>query len=81
MNDLKINLTTDEAAQIVAALGFVRRNLVLDAEKMMWHFVPGQSINYDLAAIIELEDIMCRFSETIEEAIETHPFNPFIKTF
>lgn len=81
MTNFKINLTTEEAAQIVAALGFVRRNLVVDAEKMMWRFVPGQSIDYDLAAVIELEDIICRLNEAIEEAIETHPFNPCIKCF
>lgn len=81
MTDFKINLTTEEAAQIVAALGFVRRNLVVDAEKMMWRFVPGQSIDYDLAAIIELEDIICKFNDSIEEAIETSPFHPYVINF
>lgn len=81
MTDFKMNLTTEEAAQIVAALGFVRRNLVVDAEKMMWRFVPGQSIDYDLAAVIQLEDMICRLNEAIEEAIETHPFNPCITCF
>lgn len=81
MVQFKINLTTEEAAQIVAALGFVRRNLAVDPKKMMWHFVPGQTIEYDLAAIVNLEDIICRFNESIETAIETHPFNPYICHF
>ena len=81
MTDFRINLTTEEAAQIVAALGFVRRNLAVDAQKMVWHFVPGQTFEYDLAEIVNLEDIICKFNDSIEEAIETHPFNPFFRHF
>lgn len=81
MTAFKINLSTEEAAQIVAALGFVRRNLAVDAEKMTWHFVPGETIEYDLAAIVNLEDIICRFNESIEEAIETSPFHPYVVDF
>lgn len=81
MTTFKINLTTEEAAQIVAALGFVRRNLAVDPQKMTWHFVPGQSIEYDLAAIVSLEDIICRFNDSIEESIETSPFHPYVINF
>lgn len=81
MTDFKINLTTEEAAQIVAALGFVRRNLALNAASMQWSFVPGEVIDYDIAALINLEDIICKFNEAIEEAIESHPFAPFIHAF
>lgn len=81
MTAFKINLTTEEAAQIVAALGFVRRNLAVNAQKMTWHFVPGETIEYDLAAIVNLEDIICRFNESIEEAIETSPFHPYVIDF
>lgn len=81
MTDFHINLTTEEAAQIVAALGFVRRNLALNAASMQWSFGPGEVISYDIAALINLEDIICKFNEAIEEAIETHPFAPFIKAF
>ena len=81
MTAFKINLTTEEAAQIVAALGFVRRNLVVDPQKMIWHFVSGQSIEYDLAEIVNLEDIICRFQDSIEEAIETSPFHPYVINF
>ena len=81
MSDFKINLTTEEAAQIVAALGFVRRNLAVDAATLQWSFVPGEVISYDFAALINLEDIICKFNEAIEESIESHPFAPFIKTY
>lgn len=81
MTTFKMNLTTEEAAQIVAALGFVRRNLAIDPQKMTWHFVPGQTIEYDLAAIVNLEDIICRFNESIEESIETSPFHPYVINF
>lgn len=76
MTKFKINLTIDEAAQIVAALGFVRRNLAVNAQKMTWHFVPGETIEYDLAAIVNLEDIISRFNESIEESIDTSQFHP-----
>lgn len=81
MTAFKINLTTEEAAQIVAALGFVRRNLAVNTKTMKWTFVPGQVIEYDLAAIINLEDIISRFNESIEESIETSPFHPYVIDF
>lgn len=81
MAPFKINLTTEEAAQIVAALGFVRRNLAVDAASLKWSFVPGECIAYDISALIQLEDIISRFNEAIEESIEASPFNPYIKAF
>lgn len=81
MNTFKINLTTEEAVQIVAALGFVRRNLAVNADTLQWSFVPGEIISYDIAALINLEDIICKFNEAIEDAIESHPFAPFIQCF
>lgn len=81
MTTFKINLTTEEAAQIVAALGFVRRNLAVDAEKMTWHFVSGETIEYDLSALVNLEDIICRFEDSIEEAIETSHLHPYVINF
>ena len=81
MTAFKINLTTEEAAQIVAALAFVRYNLAVDPQKMVWHFVPGQTIEYDLSAIVNLEDIICKFNESIEESIETSPFHPYVVNF
>ena len=81
MTAFKINLTTEEAVQIVAALGFVRRNLAVNVQSMKWHFVAGESIEYDLTTIVNLEDIICRFNEQIEEAIETSPFAPYIEVF
>lgn len=81
MTDFKINLTTEEATQIVAALGFVRRNLALNAASLQWSFVPGEYISFDISALIQLEDIICKFNDAIEEAIESHPFAPFIVTY
>ena len=81
MTAFKINLTTEEASQIVAALGFVRRNLAVNAQTLHWSFVPGECIDYDISELIQLEDIICKFNESIEESIETSPFHPFIKTF
>ena len=81
MTNFKINLSTEEAAQIVAALGFVRRNLAVNAQTLHWTFVPGECIDYDISALIQLEDIICKFNESIEEAIETSPFHPYVINF
>lgn len=81
MTNFNIDLTTEEAAQIVAALGFIRHNLAVDPQTLKWSFVPGQVIEYDLAAIISLEDIISRFNESIEESIEESPFHPYIINF
>jgi hypothetical protein len=81
MTKFKINLSTEEAAQIVAALGFIRHNLAVNPQTMKWTFVPGQVIEYDLAAIINLEDIISRFNESIEESLESSPFHPYVINF
>lgn len=81
MTAFKINLTTAEAVQIVTALAFIRRNMAVNAQSMTWHFVPGQTIEFDLSAIVNLEDIICRFNDSIEESIETSPFHPYVINF
>ena len=79
MSTFKINLTTAEAVQIVTALAFIRRNMAVNAQSMTWQFMPGQSFSLGLGQLVDFEDIICKFDDAIEEAIETHPFNPYIK--
>lgn len=80
MNSFKINITTEEAALIVAALGFVEDNLTLDPVSLKWQFVPGKPFNLSLDSAGRLCLLKGYIEEAQREAIETHPFNPFIKT-
>lgn len=81
MQTINLTLSITEARLIVAALWFVRSNLAFNADKCQWQFVPGKSISYDIAQVIAIEDLKAAISDSIESAIETHPFNPYVKTF
>lgn len=81
MTNFQLTMSTEEAALIVAALGFVRSNMAFSAESANWRFVSGKSITYDLHQILTLEDTKSKIFEAYTEAIEAHPFNPYIKTF
>lgn len=81
MNSVKLTINTEEAAMIIAALGFVEDNLVLDASKMDWHFVPGKPFRLSLRSAAALYLLTSYIKEAAAEARETHPFNPYIKAF
>lgn len=81
MTRFDLNLTIEEAALIVAALGFIRMNLAFSADTADWHFVDGKSITYDLHQVLILEDVKSKIYEALTEAQEAHPFAPFIRTF
>lgn len=81
MNTLKLTLTTEEAALLIAALGFVEDNLSLDPARLDWHFVPGKPFSLSLHAAGLLYLLKAYVVEKQREAIETHPFNPYIRTF
>ena len=81
MTTFKINLTTAEAVQIVTALAFIRRNMAVNTQSMTWQFVSGQSFSLDLGQLVDFEDIICKFDDAIDEAIESHPFTPYINVF
>ena len=81
MNSVKLTINTEEAAMIIAALGYVEDNLALDVETMDWHFVPGKPFSLSIRSAAALYLLNGYIKAATEEAIETHPFNPFIKTF
>lgn len=81
MTNFQINLTTEEAVMIVAALGFIRMNMAFSAETADWHFVGGKSITFDLHQILTIEDLKSKIFEAYTEALEAHPFAPFIQAF
>lgn len=81
MSTVQLIISTEEAAILVAALGFIRMNLAFNPDKALWQFVPGKSISYDLAQVISLEDMKSKIFEAYSEALETHPFNPYVKVY
>lgn len=76
-----VNLTNTEVTEVVAALYFIRKNLVFDSEKGWWRFVPGDTLTYEIGKIVELEDIRDKFVRAYEEEVSRHPFAPAIQTF
>lgn len=81
MDHVNLTISITEARLIVAALWFVRSNLAFNADKCLWQFVPGKTISYDIAQVVAIEDLKAAISDSIESALDTHPFNPYVKTF
>ena len=81
MNSVNLTISTEEATMIIAALGFVEENLVLDDKTLDWKFIPGKPFYLSLRSAASLYLLNGYIKETAAEARETHPFNPFIKTF
>lgn len=81
MNSVKLTISTEEAAMIVAALGFVEDNLALDVETSEWHFVPGKPFLLSIRSAASLYLLNGYIKEAAAEAREKHPFNPYIKAF
>lgn len=81
MQNFQITISVEEAAIITAALDFVRRNLAIDADTMLWRFVSGDKIAFDVSQVFALEQLETHIADTAADALEQHPFNPYIKTF
>lgn len=81
MQRVQITITAQEAATIVAALGFIRNNLSFSADEGLWKFVPGDTIRYGLGEVVELEDLKARLYDAYTDALEHHPFAPYIKAY
>lgn len=81
MDSVKLTINTEEAAMIIAALGYVEENLALDVETMDWKFIPGKPFNLSLRSAASLYLLTSYIKVAAAEARETHPFNPYIKAF
>lgn len=81
MDSVKLSITTEEAAMIVAALGFVEGNLALDASKLDWHFVPGKPFRLSVRSAAALYLLRNYIKEVAADARDFHQFNPYIKAF
>ena len=81
MNSVNLTITTEEAAMIIAALGYVEDNLALDVETMDWKFIPGKPFNLSIRSAASLYLLTGYIKEAAGEARETHPFNPYVKCF
>ena len=78
---VNLKLSTEEAALLVAALGFVEDNLSLDPVSLDWRFVPGKPFVLSLRSAGLLYMLRAYIEEKQREAIDAHPFNHYIKTF
>lgn len=78
---VKLSLSIEEAAIIAACLDYVEENLTLDPSKCDWHFVPGKPFNLSVRSAASLYLLNGYIKEAAREAMETHPFNPYIKAF
>lgn len=81
MNSVKLTITTEETAIITAALGYIEKNLALDAKKMEWRFVPGKPFELSLRSAAALYMLNGYIKEAAEEARNAKPRNPYFRTF
>ena len=80
---MKVNLTLEpaEAAQLVAALAFVRRNMALNPDTLRYQFVNGGRFDCSVQDLFSMGYLETAIDEAREEAINTHPFNPYIHCY
>ena len=70
-------ISTEEARALLKCLGFVRRNIVLDADKQGFKFVNGKSLNMSIREAVGIDFLKDYIETQTEIAINTHPFNPY----
>lgn len=78
---VKLSISVEEANLICGCLGFLKRNLSLVPDGSGWRFVSGKDFSLTVGERCRLELLAGYIQEAREEAIETHPFNPYITTF
>lgn len=78
---MNIHLSISEGQQILSCLKFVEDNLAFDCESLRWHFVPGNELALTIRELAELSVLRGHVSASLDDAIERHPFNPYIKVF
>lgn len=81
MVSVHLTITTQEAATIVAALGFIRENLALKEDDLLFHFVPGRPLALGIGEAAALDDLFVRINDAAADAIERHPFSPYVSVF
>ena len=70
-------ISTEEARALLACLGFVRHNIVLDARSLRFRFVSGKSLELSVRQAANVDFLLDRIEEETETAINTRPFNPY----
>lgn len=81
MQKFQVTLSAQEAATLVAALGFIRQNLIFSADDGLWKLVPGTSLSFGMSEVVMLEDLKAMIFDSYTDALERHPFAPFIKAY
>lgn len=74
---VSLSITTEEARALLACLGFVRHNIVLDARSLRFRFVSGKPLDLSIRQAIHIDCLLDRIEEETEIAINTRPFNPY----
>jgi len=78
---VKLSISIEEADLILNCFGFLKKNTVLCPDLLEWRFVGGKNFRMTIGERCRLELLSGYISEARNEAMETHPFNPYIKTF
>lgn len=76
---VNLSISTEEAQVILHCLGYVRRNIVVDGDGRRFRFVSGKPLNLTIREGVSLDFLRDYIQERTEDAINTHPLNPFIQ--
>lgn len=78
---VKLTISIEEASLLLSCLGFLKSNVAIAPNLREWRLIGGKDFRITHGERCRLELLSGYISEARELAIETHPFNPFIKTF
>lgn len=78
---VNLSISTEEAQVMLFCLRYLRQNLVVDGSSSCFRFVNGKPFAMSLRDGVSLDFLRDYVEERTEEAINSHPLNPFVNIF
>lgn len=78
---INVQLSAHEAYLVTKCLEFIQSNLTFDGDTGLRRFIGGGSFTCDLDDYLNLGYIAGKVDELREDAVNYHPFNPYISAF
>lgn len=78
---VNLSISTEEAQVLVCCLRYLRMNIAPVADGQCFRFVGGKPFEMSVRQGISLDFLKDYIETTTEQAINSQPFNPFVKMF
>lgn len=81
MNHVQLSISIEEANILLQSLQFVKKSMALNAKNLVFQFVPGAQLALSIGEQCRLQFLNAYIEEARADALDSHPFNPFINNF